>query len=191
MDSDLLPRTSKRTILRRLGTRDLSDFQAYRSDPEVARYQGWEVMSDTEARSFLAAANEATLLRPGHWSQIGIADRSTDTLIGDVGICVATHQDEVEIGFSVARHAQGKGLASEAVQEAIRFVFEYSKVSRIIGITDARNAPSIRLMERVGMHKFNEQDTVFRGELCTEYVFAVSRNEMMTFDQGGASSELS
>jgi RimJ/RimL family protein N-acetyltransferase len=178
MVSDLLPRASKRTVLRRLGLPDLADFQAYRCDPEVARYQGWEIMSDSQARSFLADVNSAELLRPGHWCQIGIADRSTDTLIGDVGVCVDAQRDEAEIGFSMARHAQRKGLASEAVSEAMQLIFEHASVGRIIGVTDARNLPSIRLMERVGMRRFDERQTVFRDEPCTEYFFAVSRDEM-------------
>ncbi len=147
-------------------------------------------MSESEARSFLAAVQVAELLRPGHWCQIGIADRSTDGLIGDVGVCVAAHRGEAEIGFSMARHSQRKGLASEAVREAIRLVFEHANVGRVIGITDARNLPSIRLMERVGMRKVDEQETVFRDEPCTEYFFAVSRNEMFIFDQQEAFSEL-
>jgi RimJ/RimL family protein N-acetyltransferase len=175
MDQDLLPRTSERTILRRLGVADLADFQAYRSDPEVARYQGWEVMLDKDARAFLAAVNGAALFRPGDWSQIGIADRSTDRLIGDVGICIAADEREAEIGFSLARHAQGEGLASEAVREAIHLLFEHTDVGRIVGITDVRNSPSIRLMERIGMEKFEEQETVFRGEPCIEYFFAIAR----------------
>jgi len=178
MRSDPLPRTSKRTVLRRLGVSDLADFQSYRCDPEVARYQGWDLQPDNEARSFLAHVHTADLLAPGHWCQIGIADRSTDVLIGDVGICVAADRDRAEIGFSMTSHAQGKGLASEAVFEAIQLIFEHADVSEVIGITDARNLPSIRLMERVGMHKYKEQETVFRDEPCIEYFFAVSRNEV-------------
>jgi hypothetical protein len=33
-------------------------------------------------------------------------------------------------------------------------------------------------MERVGMRKFDERQTVFRDEPCTEYFFAASRDEM-------------
>ena len=179
-DADMLPRSSKRTTLRRLCLDDLTDFQAYRSDPEVARYQGWEVMSDSQAKSFLADVNMTALFRPGHWCQLGIADRSSNRLLGDIGICVAVSQDEAEIGFSLARHAQGRGLASEAVREAIRLVFQQCDVERVIGITDARNIPSILLMERIGMHKFNEHETVFRDELCTEYFFTISREDMIT-----------
>ncbi len=182
MGSSLLPRISKRIVLRRLGISDLEDFQSYRCDPEVARYQDWEVMSDNEARSFLAAVNRDTLLRPGYWSQIGIAHRRDDRLIGDIGLCVAAQLGQAEIGFSLARHAQGKGLAREAVQEAMRLVFEHSDVNQIIGITDARNLPSIKLMESVGMEKFDEQDTVFKDEPCTEHFFVLSRDEKVRLD---------
>jgi RimJ/RimL family protein N-acetyltransferase len=34
--------TTQRLVLRRFGPEDLDAFVAYRSDPEVARYQSWE-----------------------------------------------------------------------------------------------------------------------------------------------------
>ena len=179
MDADPLPRLSERTALRRLRVSDLADFQAYRSDPEVARYQGWQMQSDAEARSFLVDVSTTALLRPGHWSQLGIADAATDTLIGDIGLFVSAEQDQAEIGFSLSRPAQGQGLAGEAVRQAIRLVFEFTPVPRIVGITDARNLPSIRLLERVGMHKVGEHETVFRDEPCIEYTFAISRGEVV------------
>ena len=35
--------TTQRLVLRRFRPQDLDAFVAYRSDPEIARYQGWEV----------------------------------------------------------------------------------------------------------------------------------------------------
>ncbi len=177
MDADPLPRLSERTALRRLRVSDLADFQAYRRDPEVARYQDWQIQSDAEARSFLVDMTTTALLRPGHWSQLGIADATTDTLIGDVGLFVAAKQDQAEIGVSLDRRVQGQGLAGEAVRQAIQLVFEFTPVPRIVGIADARNLPSIRLLERVGMHKEGEHEAVFRGEPCIEYTFAIARGE--------------
>jgi len=177
MDADPLPRLSERTALRRLGVSDLADFQAYRRDPEVARYQGWQIESDAEARSFLLDMTTAALLRPGHWCQLGIADGTNDTLIGDVGLFVSAEQDQAEIGFSLNRRVQGQGLAGEAVRQAIGLVFECSPVSRIVGITDARNLPSIRLLKRVGMRKVGEHEAMFRDEPCIEYTFAISRGD--------------
>jgi hypothetical protein len=36
-----LPIATARTTLRRLSTDDVAAFQAYRTDPEVGRWQGW------------------------------------------------------------------------------------------------------------------------------------------------------
>lgn len=126
--------------------------------------------------------NTTKLLKAGHWCQIGITNSPADTLIGDIGICVTADQSEAEIGFSMARHAQKKGFACEAVREAIRFAFEQSKVNQVVGITDARNLPSIRLLERIGMEKCKEFDSVFRDEPCTEILYSISRNAMIDQD---------
>ena len=172
---DPLPRITERVVLRRLQVADLEAFQSYRQDPEVGRYQSWEMKSDFAAKSFLANMSTVALFQPGQWSQIAIAHRSTDTLIGDIGVCVAENKDEAEIGVSLSRLSQGQGFASEAVRETIRLVFEQSEVNRIVGITDVRNRPSVRLLERVGMTQTETLYSTFKGEPCTEYVFVISR----------------
>ena len=178
MTADLLPRPAERIVLRRLCVADLADFQAYRQDPEVARYQGWEAVPDPKAVAFLAEMTTAALLQPGAWCQIGIAEKRNNRLIGDIGICLTADGDEAEVGFSLNRQAQGKGLAREAVREGIRLVFDHTGAKRVIGITDARNLPSITLLERLGMRKTQELQSLFRGEPCTEYVFAITHDAM-------------
>lgn len=183
MGADILPAVSGRIVLRRLDVSDLAGFQAYRRDPEVARYQGWETVTDDEARSFLADVAAGDLLEPGHWSQVAIALASNGELIGDIGLFVSESEDEAEIGVSLARSAQGQGLAAEAVDGAMRLVFEHTMVDRLIGITDIRNGPSIALLKRVGMRKVAEQESVVKGETCHELVFAVTRAETASLKQ--------
>lgn len=176
-DPDPFPRLAPRVLLRRLTPADLEDFQAYRADPEVARYQSWSSMSVTEATAFLAERKAAPFGRPG-WFQIGIAERSTGRLVGDIGICL--HRDEsepAEIGFTLATAWQGKGLAAEAVREALALLFEHTGVAQVIAITDTRNVASIRLLERVGFVLSRTIPAVFRGEPCTEHVFVIQRPE--------------
>lgn len=179
MVQSLLPRPADRIALRRLRVADLAEFQAYRCDPDVGRYQGWQSVDDTEAMSFLDEMTTATLLCPGQWCQIGIAEKQTDRLIGDIGLCVSADGDEAEIGFSLDAKKQGLGLAREAIYTAIQMVFDHSGVHRIVGITDARNLPSIRLMTRIGMRKTDQHAAVFRGEPCVEYVFVLLRNDIV------------
>lgn len=172
---DTLARPGNGFMLRRLTSADLPDFQAYRHDPELGRYQGWLPMSEDEATAFLRDMNSTPLLNPGHWTQIGIADPNTRQLIGDIGMFLDQDGRYAEVGFTLARHAQGRGVAAAAVREAISLIFAATNVDRVVGITDARNSASVRLLERVGMRRTKTRNAVFRGEQCVEYVYEVLR----------------
>lgn len=174
--ADPLPRTAHGVVLRRLAVSDLAAFQAYRHDAELGQYQGWSAASDAQAMSFLAEMNTCDLLQPGAWSQIGIADSSDQALIGDIGLFLASDGRHAEIGFTLRRESQGRGLATAAVREAIHLVFEHTQAEQVRGITDARNLPSVRLLERVGMRKTESRSALFRGEACVEYVYVLSRD---------------
>ncbi len=177
LSGDILPRLGTGCTLRRLSCHDLAAFQAYRHDTELGRYQGWLPMSDAEASSFLSQMGSASLLRPGTWSQIGIAESDSQRLIGDIGLFLAEDGGHAEIGFTLERSAQGRGVATAAVREAIKLTFESSGVERVLGITDARNLSSVRLLERVGMRRIATNNTIFRSEPCIEYTYAVTRDD--------------
>ena len=115
------------------------------------------------------------LFAPNQWCQIGISDKATDKLIGDVGICVKKDGEVGEIGFSLRAESQGDGLAFEAVSLCLQLLFEQTSLDRIQGITDSRNEPSIRLMERLGMRRLESIETEFRGLPCIEFLYSISR----------------
>lgn len=177
LQPDSLPRVATGIMLRRLTRADLAAFQAYRSDPELGRYQGWSPMSDEEAVAFLSEMSAAPLFRPGSWTQIGIAEAATQRLSGDIGLFLAADGRHAEVGFTLARHAQGRGIATTAVREAIKLIFDCSSVDRVLGITDVRNSTSLRVLERLGMERVEARNTVFRGEPCEEWVYAVARGD--------------
>jgi len=96
-------------------------------------------------------------------------------LIGDIGLFLANDGSQAEIGFTLRRESQGQGMATAAVCDAIEFLFEQTDVQRVIAITDARNLPSVRLLERVGMRKIETRAATFRDQPCIEHVYALSR----------------
>jgi RimJ/RimL family protein N-acetyltransferase len=173
---DPLPRGRNRIVLRRLTLADLDAFQAYRQDPRIGLYQAWEPQSDAEASRFITEMADVPLFSPGRWVQLGIADRRTDALIGDLGICVAATIETAEIGFTLSRAAQRVGYGTEAVLEAIGLIFDHAHVTQVVAVTDARNAPSLRLLERVGMRRLDTVAAVFRGDRCIEHIYAISRH---------------
>ncbi|MCV2420195.1 GNAT family N-acetyltransferase [Paucibacter sp. DJ2R-2] len=171
----VLPAPGGCVRLRRLGSHDLADFQAYRQDPQVGLYQGWRAQSDTEALAFLQQMAEAPLLQPGVWCQLGMADAVSDQLIGDIGICLAEDAASAEIGFSLRLARQGQGLAAEGVGALIALLWAHTPAAEVRAITDARNLGSIRLLERLGFAQVDSQAAVFRGEACVEHHYRVAK----------------
>ncbi|WP_415405175.1 GNAT family N-acetyltransferase [Tateyamaria sp. SN3-11] len=164
--------TSHATTLRRLSPGDLAAFQAYRNDPIVARFQSWEQMDDAKATHFLTHASAITpLLRPGHWTQIAVADSETDALLGDMGLHLATDQASAELGITLARTAQGQGHATRAVSLAVALLLDTTRIAKINAWAEVNNAPSRRLMERTGFVQTGIETT----DGVTEAVFVFER----------------
>lgn len=161
--------------LRRLGPADLPAFQAYRNDPDVGRWQGWAPTPDAEALAFLNEMAAVPLFQPGQWTQLGIADELTGQLLGDLGIHISADGRQAEFGFTLARAAQGQGIASAAICEAVALVFDQTAVERIHAQTDARNGACIRLLERLGAPLIERIATEFRSEPCTELRYELAR----------------
>jgi RimJ/RimL family protein N-acetyltransferase len=177
MHETLLPREFFGGRLRRLQPRDLAAFQAYRALPELGRYQGWSPMSDAEALQFIEEVHRAPLFAPGHWMQLGIAQPESDALVGDIGLYLSEDGTSGEVGFTLQPGSQGRGIATLAVREALRLFFTATSVTGVLGITDERNRPSIRLLERVGFEFIESRHVVFRGEPCTERVYVLPRHD--------------
>ena len=136
--SDILVRTGQ-VVLRRLTPSDLDAFLAYRSDPEVARYQDWPTLSPAQSEAFLRDMSVAPLPTRGDWCQIGIARASDNVLIGDIGLWMSEDAHAAELGISLARAAQGKGIGRAAVRGMTDWIFRRTKVEKIVAITDAQN----------------------------------------------------
>lgn len=110
----------------------------------------------------------------------GLLRRLRPSDLGDIGICVADDETTAEIGFTLEPAAQGRGIATAAIREAIHLLFAATKVQQVIGITDDRNLASIRLLERIGFHCQEKRRAVFRGEKCSEKIYLFTRNGAVT-----------
>jgi RimJ/RimL family protein N-acetyltransferase len=150
----------------------------------VARYQDWEAQPDHEARRFIEKMSQVDLFSRGTWCQLAIALRSTNAIVGDVGVCVSADGRRAELGFTLASEAQGGGLGTEAVRALIALIFDQTDVTEVVAVTDSRNTPALRLAERVGMQNTETVHTRFRGEPCIEYVWSMvrasARNQSMS-----------
>lgn len=162
-------------VLRRLVPADLAAFQAYRAVPELGRFQGWTPMGDAQALAFIDEMAAAPLFAPGRWLQLAIADAQGDALLGDIGLHLSADGTEGEVGFTLSQAAQGRGIATAAVHAALGLFWAATPARRVLGITDARNAASVRLLQRLGFARVATRALHWRGEACTEWVHALDR----------------
>jgi RimJ/RimL family protein N-acetyltransferase len=129
-----LPQVTERLILRRFIDLDLERFLTYRQDPQIARFQGWSMLSDAEAKLFISEMQAAELGILGEWFQIAIAHKQSNLLLGDIGYRTdIKNPTSVEIGFTLSRDEQGKGYAKEAMQALIVSLFELGTINKIVG----------------------------------------------------------
>lgn len=163
---------SDHIVLRRLRPEDCAEFQAYRRDPDVARFQSWEPMTDEQARDLLHHMQTvAPLLRPGKWAQIGVATPDSAGIIGDMGLFLDDMGEAAEIGITLARSHHGQGHATKAMRLAINLILDTTQVARIICGADQRNAPSLAMIARLPF-RFTHFDSTPEG---TDEMFELTR----------------
>ncbi len=170
---------TERLLLTPLALEDADALFAYRSLPEVTRFQTWEPTAPGDAAEFVRALAGVEFDTPDTWFQLGIRDRESGRLIGDLGVRFLEDGRQVEIGFTLDPAFQGRGLATEAVTALLDHLFGSLGKHRVIASVDPRNEASIRLLERVGMRReahFRES-LPFKGEWADDVVFAMLASE--------------
>ncbi|HEY7850046.1 MAG TPA: GNAT family protein [Ktedonobacterales bacterium] len=169
-----------RLRLRRFRDDDLEPFMAYRNDPDVARYQSWESVSLPEAQALIEAERDASPGVPGMGAQIAIELRETGRLIGDCYFRIEPDNPrQAEIGYTLASDAQGRGLATEALDAWLTYAFDAYDLHRVIAVADCENLRSVALLERLGMRREGHflQNVWFKGKWGDEYLYATLREE--------------
>jgi aminoglycoside 6'-N-acetyltransferase len=169
--------TTERLGLRRFRTEDAEAFTAYRSVPEVARYQSWDApVSLPDAIKTIGTFIADDPTEPG-WFQYAID--LDGVLIGDLGLNLHENRMQAELGFTLAPAYQGKGYATEAVRGFLGHVFTERGLHRVSAECDARNLASARLLERVGFRPegLRISNSWVKGEWTDDLLFGLLRSD--------------
>ena len=173
---------TERLTLRRFRASDAPTLAAYRSDPEVARYQSWDApfpleKAETAVRNFAAGSPE----RPG-WFQYAVELTAEQVLIGDVAVRLHDNLQQAEIGFTFAPAHQGRGYATEAVSAVLERLFGRQGLHKVTGECDARNQRSAALLERLGFSREGllRQQTFIKGEWTDDLLYGLLSTEWRT-----------
>jgi RimJ/RimL family protein N-acetyltransferase len=141
-----------RLLLRGWRAEDRAPFAALNADPRVMRFMPRRL--GRAASDALADRIEAEFARRGFglWAlEVPVGA----PFAGFVGLSVPRFQAPftpcVEIGWRLAAEQQGRGYASEAAREVLRFAFDEAGLSQVVSFTTEANLASRRVMEKIGM----------------------------------------
>jgi RimJ/RimL family protein N-acetyltransferase len=144
--------TTERLVLRRWRESDLEPFRKINTDQRVMEFMPKGL--DSEESDALATRIERHFDERG-FGLMAVELKESGEFVGFVGLSVpqfeAPFMPAVEIGWRLATDYWGKGLATEAAQETLRFGFEEVGLESVVSFTVPRNLRSRRVMEKIGM----------------------------------------
>jgi RimJ/RimL family protein N-acetyltransferase len=135
--------------LRQWRDSDLDPYSAMNADPEVMRYfpSTWN-----REQSEASLKRQRSLIAERGW---GLWALDVDGVFaGFTGLAIPSFQAPfmpcVEVGWRLRREFWGKDIAYRGALQALDYGFKILKLSEIVSFTAVVNAPSRRLMERLG-----------------------------------------
>jgi RimJ/RimL family protein N-acetyltransferase len=175
------PLETSRLTLRPFVEGDFDAVYAMRSDPEVARYLYQGPLSAEETRSRLERNMALSAwAAEGDWLSVAAVERESGLVVGDMAFHWVSERDRTaEIGFVFDPRHQGRGFATEAAAALVHWALRDAGFHRVIGRTEARNAASARVLEKLGMRleaHLVENEWV-KGEWQSELVYAILDRE--------------
>ena len=152
-------RITERLRLRQWRAADLEPFAALNADPVVMEFMG---RSLTPAESDAFARKAASEIEQRGWGLWAVEVREGGEFIGCVGLGVPSFQAHftpcVELHWRLQRASWGRGFATEAARECLRFAFESLLLPEVVAFTALANARSRAVMERLDMHHDSAED---------------------------------
>ncbi len=138
-----------RLKLREFRESDLEQYAVMCADPEVMRYlgTGGTLTSDETWRAIAGMLGHWQLRGFGMWA---LESKETGELVGRAGFIYPAGWPGFELGWVLGKPYWGRGYATEAAREALRWGYEVLKRDRVISLIRKANKPSIKVAERLG-----------------------------------------
>ncbi len=170
-----------RLVLREITSEDAEFWIRNFSAPETVELTAFEPPAGLEAAKVEIERYCARPLREGTGIRWGIALTGTKDLVGTLGYhnWVQGRERHAQMGYDLLAEHRGQGIMAEAMRVVLAYGFKTMTLNRAEALVDPRNAPSIRLLERLGFHRdaYLRQSTRFRDGYQDDIVFSLLAGE--------------
>lgn len=148
---------TRRLKLKPISKNDAENLQKIFSSEFVRKYLfDDEILSRRQIEEFIEISDGTFAENNyGLWAIARIEE--PDEFIGVVGLWHFFEESEAQLLYALLPDFAGKGLATEAAKEVVRYAFNKLDYERLAASCDAPNTDSQKVMRRLGMKKFSEE----------------------------------
>lgn len=171
---------TSRLILRSWTAGDVADFIAMNKDERVMKYFP-AVLNGSETEAFYERIQ--TEFASNGWGLYAVEVKATGKFIGYVGLheigFEADFTPGIEIGWRLAADYHNQGYATEAARAVLELA-QKSGITRLYSFTAGINAPSERVMQKIGMCKvgeFNHPKLSETSLLCAHVLYRIDLSD--------------
>ena len=157
---------------------DLPHVQRYATREAFYRYLDMSVPTPESVESYLDAVMAAWEQPHGTERVFAIEPKEAGWIAGLIRLGVDDESGQGNVGYSLDSGFRGRGYATEALMEVVRFGFEDLRLRRIWAMVDTRNKKSWQVLERAG---FQREKRItghgsIRGTPANSYLYAIRRD---------------
>jgi RimJ/RimL family protein N-acetyltransferase len=135
---------------------DVPFMMALNADPEVVRYTGDAAFaSAAEAEEIVDQLRRQ--YRESRTGRLLVTERASGEPVGWCGLKIQP-DNEVNLGYRLARASWGKGIATEASRACLEHGFGALGLARVVATAATANRASIAVLTRLGFHPTGERE---------------------------------
>ncbi|WP_422133977.1 GNAT family N-acetyltransferase [Endozoicomonas sp. ALD040] len=172
---------TERLLLRQWSENDFLPFAEMCGDKEVMEHFP---KLQTQEESFEMGRKILSLINERGWGFWAVEVPNQHIFIGFVGLHTPTNKMPfspcVEIGWRLSKHYWGKGYATEAAKEALKYAFNTLNLNEVVSFTTLANDRSKAVMQKIGMHnsnqKFMHPDIEVSHPQCEHVLYKISKS---------------
>ncbi|HAT9659767.1 TPA: GNAT family N-acetyltransferase [Legionella pneumophila] len=177
---------TKRLFLRTFQEKDVESLIAINQDPKVMQFFP-AIPTREETIAFIDKI--ISHQEEKNFSLYAAEIKNTGEMIGFVGLFTATFQAHftpaVEIGWRLSSKHWNQGYATEAAKALLDYAFRKLDLNEVVSFTSELNKPSIRVMQKIGLHTnseddFNNPKVPLGNSLIRHVLYRLKRSEYLS-----------
>ncbi len=175
---------TNRLLLRQWTTDDFIPFADMCRDKEVMEFFP---NTQTQEESYNMGLKIQSLIDARGWGLWAVEIPNEQAFIGFVGLHTPTDRLPfspcVEIGWRLSKEHWGKGYATEAAKEVLKYAFDTLNLQEVVSFTSVVNVRSRAVMQKIGMidsrQNFMHPDVEASHPLCEHVLCKVSQSQWL------------